>query len=106
MGKMKKSRSSIGLSIAIMIMLCFSPAECKFFGSLTCPAKCGIHCVLANLAYPLCFALCVATCPKKSKNGLQCIRRCGVNKSITINVDARGVVTSVVDSCLQACPDD
>ncbi|CAJ1979281.1 unnamed protein product [Sphenostylis stenocarpa] len=70
---------------------------------LTCQAKCGINCVLANLFYPICFAICVAKCPKTLTDSYDCVTGCGVSKSITVNIDARGNVVDVVDSCLQKC---
>lgn len=77
----KSEMKSIGVVVVMMIMLGFSKAA-----KLSCPAKCGIDCVLANLAYPICFILCVSNCPKLSKGALQCISHCGVNKSININI--------------------
>jgi len=50
----------------------------------SCQAQCGIKCVLANIAYPICFAVCVSKCPKQVNS--VCITRCDRNKSITINI--------------------
>ncbi|KAK7341862.1 hypothetical protein VNO80_24803 [Phaseolus coccineus] len=95
---------SIGVVIVMMMMLGFSEADYGLLARLSCPAKCGIDCFLSNLAYPICFAACVAHCPKMSKDAFHCISQCGVNKSININIDATGAVTKVLDSCLQNCP--
>ncbi|RDX82759.1 hypothetical protein CR513_36412, partial [Mucuna pruriens] len=63
-----------GIVILIMIMLGFTQAGFNLPSmktapiivpdKLTCPAQCGIDCILSNLAYPICFAICVAKCPK------------------------------------------
>jgi len=76
----KNEMKNIGVVVVIMIMLCFSEAK------LTCPAQCGISCILANLAYLICFAICVAKCPRMSNEATQCMSHCGVNKSINIKI--------------------
>ncbi|WVZ03037.1 hypothetical protein V8G54_023843, partial [Vigna mungo] len=68
---------------------------------LSCREQCGISCLESSLPYPLCFGLCIAKCPKDHTT--DCVTACGFNKSITINLDDRGVVTKAVDSCLQQC---
>jgi len=87
----KSEMKSIVAVVVMMIMLGFSE-EAK----LSCPAQCGIDCVLANLAYPICFAACVAKCPKMSKGALQCISHCGVNKSINIDVGNTQTLTTLM----------
>ncbi|ESW04274.1 hypothetical protein PHAVU_011G081600 [Phaseolus vulgaris] len=99
----KSEMKSIGVVIVMMMMLGFSEADYGLSAQLTCPARCGINCLLANIAYPICFAACVAHCPKMSKDAFHCISQCGINKSININIDATGAVTKVLDSCLQNC---
>ncbi|KAK7341861.1 hypothetical protein VNO80_24802 [Phaseolus coccineus] len=97
----------VGVMIMMMILgesdnsvLCMEVGSNTIPMKLSCQAKCGISCLLANLAYPVCFAVCISKCPNASTD---CISGCGVNKTITINIDARGVVNNVVDSCLLQC---
>ncbi|KAK7341877.1 hypothetical protein VNO80_24818 [Phaseolus coccineus] len=71
---------------------------------LPCAAQCALDCFASELPYPVCFAECLAKCNNGSTTAFKCISNCGVNKSVTINIDDHGVVTDVVDSCLQKCP--
>ncbi|ESW04271.1 hypothetical protein PHAVU_011G081300 [Phaseolus vulgaris] len=98
----------VGVMIMMMILgqgdngvLCVEVGSKIEPKKLSCEAKCSISCILSNLAYPVCLILCIADCPDHPPT--DCISGCGVNKSITINIDARGVVNNVVDSCLQKC---
>ncbi|KOM50657.1 hypothetical protein LR48_Vigan08g148400 [Vigna angularis] len=84
----KNEMKNVGVVVVIMMMLCFSEAA-----ELTCRAKCGIDCLLANIAYPICFAICVAKCPKLSKEASECITRCGVNKFIKIKIGIQTFTT-------------
>nr|KYP68551.1 hypothetical protein KK1_022182 [Cajanus cajan] len=103
----------MGVPILVLIMLNLAEADYNpslvkvvpniVFNKLTCPAQCGVDCLLSILGYPVCFAICVAKCPKTSIDVDNCIATCGINKSIIINIDARGDVVSMVDSCLQKC---
>ncbi|KAL2337681.1 hypothetical protein Fmac_012127 [Flemingia macrophylla] len=72
---------------------------------LSCPAQCGIDCVMANLLYPICFAICVAKCKKTPSSGVNnCLSSCGLTKPI--NVESPGVrdlAINQVNSCLQSC---
>ncbi|KAK7341860.1 hypothetical protein VNO80_24801 [Phaseolus coccineus] len=67
---------------------------------LSCEALCNLSCIPANLAFTACMVICMSRCPNANTD---CISGCGVNKTITIDIDARGVVNNVVDSCLQQC---
>ncbi|ESW04295.1 hypothetical protein PHAVU_011G083300 [Phaseolus vulgaris] len=75
----------------------------KIEAEIPCPILCAIGCFSSNV-YPQCFATCITKCPDISSSAYNCVRSCGTNKSITVNIDARGNVTNVVDSCLQKCP--
>ncbi|ESW04273.1 hypothetical protein PHAVU_011G081500 [Phaseolus vulgaris] len=97
----------VGVMIMMMILgqgdnsaLCVEVVSNIQPAKLTCEQHCSISCILSNLAYPVCLVICIAKCPDPPTD---CIRACGLNKSITINIDARGVVNNVVDSCLQKC---
>ncbi|KAG4974426.1 hypothetical protein JHK87_031247 [Glycine soja] len=98
------------IGMTIMVMLIFVQADYCYASmktqpdKLTCPAQCGIDCLVANIGYPICFAICVAKCRKTATiDKYDCITGCGVNKSITVNIDAHGFVSYVEDSCLQKC---
>ncbi|KAK7341878.1 hypothetical protein VNO80_24819 [Phaseolus coccineus] len=89
------------VAILMMIMLGFVQIL-EIEAKLPCPILCSLSCLVSEKPYALCFIECLVTCeiPLGASN---CARSCGVNKSITIDIDARGNVTNVVDSCLQKC---
>ncbi|KAG4974427.1 hypothetical protein AAZX31_11G172000 [Glycine max] len=104
------------IKVAVMIMIVLGFAEANYNSpsmkiepnsatdKLSCPAQCGIDCFLANIGYPICYAICVSKCPKNPPSSLyNCITRCGINKPSDINIDARGLAATAVNSCLQEC---
>nr|KYP42805.1 hypothetical protein KK1_035787 [Cajanus cajan] len=72
---------------------------------LSCSAKCGIDCVLANLFYLLCYAICVSKCHKTPTDIVSnCLSGCGLTKPIYVkSPGALDIAIHRVDSCLQEC---
>ncbi|KAK7341880.1 hypothetical protein VNO80_24821 [Phaseolus coccineus] len=100
MGKnrMKSNR----VAVLMMILLGFVQILQIEALTLPCPVLCAIQCLPSQQPYPLCLANCISKC-QMSTSASNCARSCGVNKSITIHIDALGNITNVVDSCLDKC---
>ncbi|ESW04293.1 hypothetical protein PHAVU_011G083100 [Phaseolus vulgaris] len=99
MGKntMKTNR----VAVLMMMMLGFVQIlETEAIG-FPCLVLCAIECI-PKQPYASCFISCISKCPS-SNSASNCARTCGVNKSITINIDALGNITSMTDSCLDKC---
>jgi len=89
----------VGVMIMMMILgqgdnsvLCVEVVSNIQPTKLTCEQHCSISCILANLAYPVCLAICIAKCPDPPT---ACISACGVNKSITINIGIHSYTTLI-----------
>ncbi|QCD88157.1 uncharacterized protein LOC114170675 [Vigna unguiculata] len=98
------------VAILMMIMLGFEVILSIEAKKLPCPAECALECFASEDPYPVCFAKCLEKCNNStgstgSTGANNCISKCGVNKTITATIDARGYVTDVVDSCLRECSD-
>jgi len=96
------------IKVAVMIMIVLGFAEANYNSpsmkiepnsatdKLSCPAQCGIDCFLANIGYPICYAICVSKCPKNPPSSLyNCITRCGINKPSDINIGMYSLTTFV-----------
>ncbi|QCD88149.1 hypothetical protein DEO72_LG3g2691 [Vigna unguiculata] len=85
--------------VAVLMLIMLGFVQILKIGAIPCPAKCAIQCLNSPLTYPYCYVTCLALCGSLPK----CAKSCGINKSITIYIDAAGKVTNVVDSCLHKC---
>jgi len=82
MGKniMKSNRVAILMVIMLVFVQIFQN-EAKF----PCPIICGLECLLSPEPYGLCWIKCVVKCAIPT-DSLDCVKSCGVNKSITIEI--------------------
>ncbi|KAG2397551.1 uncharacterized protein HKW66_Vig0142130 [Vigna angularis] len=89
------------VAISMMIMLGFVQIL-QTEALIPCTITCGLKCLISSLPYGLCWVPCVIKC-EIIPGALDCVKGCGVNKTVTIDIDAAGKVSNVVDSCLQKC---
>ncbi|KAK7341879.1 hypothetical protein VNO80_24820 [Phaseolus coccineus] len=94
---MKSSR----VAVLMMIMLGFVQILETEAISFPCLVLCAIECI-PKRPYGSCFITCISKCPS-STSASNCARSCGVNKTITIDIDALGNITNMTDSCLDKC---
>ncbi|KAK7372529.1 hypothetical protein VNO80_05910 [Phaseolus coccineus] len=84
---------SIGIVIMMMMMMLSCTEGSDIIPEKSCSAKCAPGCVFANLAYPICYAICIDKCkhPDPPSVYSDCFSSCNIIiKSSSNNIGLLG----------------
>ncbi|KAK7372519.1 hypothetical protein VNO80_05900 [Phaseolus coccineus] len=102
-----KKMKSIRIVIMMMMMIMLSCTEANdIIPEKSCSAKCAPGCVFANIAYPICYAICMDKCkhPDPPSVYSDCISSCSIiTKSSSHNIEDRAAMKEALKSCSRKC---